>query len=224
MHVREATIPGEDFEHAAPFAPSVRNAHSRVIRASIDRVRPWIAACWTGTDSDPFPRDFIRSWRKNPPGEDLLALVPNVTRVGHGAFSFRFVSWDGERFRVRVESAGFRGWHGFDLRAVGDACEVTHTLEVELSGAARGVRRRNARAGERLRWYPRERDRALESTEASRRTRRSNRRRRRARQLRNPSSPSLPPAPSSTAGASTSRAICRRTRITTRARGPWVAM
>jgi len=139
MHVHEATAPGEDSAHASRFAPSVHNAHARVLHASIEQVRPWIAACWTGTDRDPFPRDFIQSWRENPPGEDPLALVPNITRLGHGVFSFRFVSWDGEHFRLRVESPGYRGWHGFDLRAVGDACEVTHTLEFELSGRARVV-------------------------------------------------------------------------------------
>jgi hypothetical protein len=111
----------------------MRNVHSREMAAPIERVRPWIEASWTGTARDPFPRDVLRTWRKNPPGEDPLALLPGVTRVGHGFFSFLFESWDGARWRVRVESPDFRGWHGFDLEATPTACRVTHTIELELS-------------------------------------------------------------------------------------------
>jgi hypothetical protein len=113
------------------------NVHRRMIDASVDEIRPWIESAWTGTDRDIFPRDVIRSWRKNPPGIDPLALVPNVTRVGHGMFSFRFDSWDGTFWRVRVESKEHLGWHGFDLRPVGERTEITHTLEMDLKGKAR---------------------------------------------------------------------------------------
>ncbi len=115
------------------------NVHEREMAAPIERIRPWIEAGWTGTERDPFPRDVIRSWRKNPPGVDRLALIPGVTRIGHGPFSFRFESWDGQRWRVRVESAGFRGWHGFDLEPTARGCRVRHTLELELTGATRLV-------------------------------------------------------------------------------------
>lgn len=111
----------------------MRNVHSREVMAPVELVRPWIEAGWTGTSQDPFPRDVLRSWRRNPPGIAPLALVPNVTRMGHGLFSFRFESWDGERWRVRVESRDFRGWHGFDLEGTPRGCRVTHTIEVECS-------------------------------------------------------------------------------------------
>ena len=98
------------------------------MRAPIERVRPWIEAAWTGTSHDPFPHDLLKSWRQNPPGTDPLALIPDVTRMGHGPFSFRFQSWDGERWRVRFESNAFQGWHGFDLQTTPLGCRVTHTV------------------------------------------------------------------------------------------------
>ncbi len=116
----------------------MKNVHLREMTAPIEVVRPWIEASWTGTPRDPFPCDVLRSWRKNPPGADPLALIPDVTRLGHGPFSFRFESWDGERWRVRIESKDFRGWHGFDLQTTALGCRVTHTIEVtpSLVGAA----------------------------------------------------------------------------------------
>ena len=111
----------------------MKNVHVREMRAPIERVRPWIEASWTGTPRDPFPRDILKSWRKNPPGADPLALIPDVTRVGHGFFSFRFQSWDGERWRVRIDSDDVRGWHGFDLQASPLGCRVTHTIEATPS-------------------------------------------------------------------------------------------
>jgi hypothetical protein len=117
----------------------MRNVHAREMFAPIELVRPWIEAGWTGGARDPFPRDVLRSWRRNPPGVDPLALVPHVTRVGHGFFSFRFESWDGERWRVRLESREVRGWHGFDLQATPSGCRVTHTLELDSSVKARAL-------------------------------------------------------------------------------------
>ena len=111
----------------------MRNVHLREMSAPIDLVRPWIEASWTGTSRDPFPRDVLKSWRRNPPGADPLALIPEVTRVGHGLFAFRFQSWDGRRWRVRIESQDFQGWHGFDLQTTAVGCRVTHTIEVTPS-------------------------------------------------------------------------------------------
>jgi len=111
----------------------MRNVHAREMGVPIDLVRPWIEASWTGTSRDPFPRDVLKSWRKNPPDVDPLALVPNVTSMGHATFSFRFESWNGERWRVRVESQDFQGWHGFDLQSTPNRCRVTHTIELALS-------------------------------------------------------------------------------------------
>lgn len=115
----------------------MKNVHLRDMTAPIELVRPWIEASWTGTPRDPFPRDVLKSWRKNPPGADPLALIPDVTRVGRGPFSFRFESWDGARWRVRVESENFQGWHGFDLETTALGCRVTHAIEVipSLGGA-----------------------------------------------------------------------------------------
>ena len=107
----------------------MRNVHVRRLAAPLDRVRPWIEACWSGTDRDCFPRDVIASWRKNPPGADPLALIPGETMVGHGPFRFRLRSWDGYAWRVDVVGS-LTGWHGFDLAADGDGCLITHTLEL----------------------------------------------------------------------------------------------
>ncbi|MEO8797761.1 MAG: hypothetical protein ABI551_07750 [Polyangiaceae bacterium] len=113
------------------------NVHRRVIAASAEEIRPWIESAWSATERDIFPRDAIRSWRKNPPGIEPLALIPGVTRVGHGMFSFRVEAWDGTFWRARIESDQYRGWQGFDLRPIGDACELTHTVECDLQGAGR---------------------------------------------------------------------------------------
>ena len=111
----------------------MKNVHSRVLFHSIAAVRPWIEAAWSATEDDVFPRDFIRSWRKNPEGVAPGALVPGVTRMGHGPFTFTLRQWDGARWRV--DFAG--GWHGFDLEARGDRTEITHTLEGDLGLAFR---------------------------------------------------------------------------------------
>jgi len=107
----------------------IRNVHARRVAAPIERVRPWIEACWSGGDRDCFPRDVIANWRKNPPGANPLALIPGETLIGHGPFRFRLRAWDGTSWRVDV-IGGLVGWHGFDLRPDGDDCLVTHTLEL----------------------------------------------------------------------------------------------
>jgi hypothetical protein len=117
----------------------VINTHTRLFRSPIDALRPLVEAAWSGAPGDPFPRDLIRSWRRNPAGEAPLALLPGVTRIGHGPFSFRFESWDGSRWRVRVERRGYAGWHGFELREAPGGTVVTHTIELSLSGTARVV-------------------------------------------------------------------------------------
>lgn len=114
----------------------MKNVHSRVLQASIDAVRPWIEACWSGTERDAFPRDVIATWRKNPAGVDPGALVPGQTLVGHGLFRFRLRAWDGARWRVDIVD-GPQGWHGFDLEEVEGGCRVTHTLQMDLSGKNR---------------------------------------------------------------------------------------
>jgi hypothetical protein len=116
-------------------AASMRNVHTRRIAAPIERVRPWIEACWSGGDRDSFPHDVIASWRRNPPGADPLALIPGETVLGHGPFRFRLRVWDG--FVWRVDLLGARGWHGFDLAPEGDGCRVTHSVELQGALSAR---------------------------------------------------------------------------------------
>ncbi|HVI73413.1 MAG TPA: hypothetical protein VM683_00385 [Anaeromyxobacteraceae bacterium] len=115
---------------------SIRNVHVRRVGAPIERVRPWIEACWSAGDRDCFPRDVIATWRRNPAGIDPLALIPGVTLVGHGPFRFRLRAWDGLTWRVDVVG-GLVGWHGFDLAPDGDGCRVTHTLELQKTLSAR---------------------------------------------------------------------------------------
>jgi len=113
------------------------NIHSRVLRAPIEAVQPWIERSWSGGDKDIYPRDVVRSWRKNPPEVAKDALVPGVTRMGHGPFCFRFEEWDGRRWRVTVEKAGYLGWHGFDLEPVASGSRIIHTIDLQLRGMAR---------------------------------------------------------------------------------------
>jgi hypothetical protein len=114
----------------------MRNVHARRVAAPLERVRPWIEACWSGADRDCFPRDVIRSWRRNPDGIDPLALVPGTTLLGHGPFRFRLRVWDGRAWRVDVVGRP-GGWHGLDLAPDGDGCWITHTLELENTLSAR---------------------------------------------------------------------------------------
>lgn len=114
----------------------MQNVHTRRVGASIERVRPWIEACWTGGDRDCFPRDVIGTWRRNPPGADPLALIPGETLLGHGPFRFRLRVWNGQVWRVDVVGSPVR-WHGFDLAPDGGGCRVTHTLELESTLSAR---------------------------------------------------------------------------------------
>lgn len=116
--------------------PSVRNVHTRRVPATVERVRPWIEALWSGGARDCFPRDAVPSWRRNPPGVDPLALVPGKTILGHGPFRFRLREWDGRVWRADVMGGGV-GWHGFDLAPDGDGCRVTYKLELDANLPAR---------------------------------------------------------------------------------------
>jgi hypothetical protein len=113
------------------------NTHTRVLRASPEAIARFIESAWSGTADDPFPRDVIATWRKNPTGVAPLALVPTLTSIGHGPFRFRFESWDGRRWRVRVNQDGYRGWHGFELEAIEGGTRLTHRIELALTGSAR---------------------------------------------------------------------------------------
>jgi hypothetical protein len=116
--------------------PAMRNVHVRRVAAPIERVRPWIEACWSGGDRDCFPHDVIPNWRRNPPGADPDALIPGETLVGHGPFRFRLRAWDGHIWRVDLIGR-LVGWHGFDLVPEADGCRVTHTVELATSPMSR---------------------------------------------------------------------------------------
>jgi hypothetical protein len=107
------------------------NVHRRLFSVPPEVLRPWIEAAWSGTTRDCFPRDVIRSWRKNPPGVDPLALIPGVTRLGHAWFTFHLRQWDGERWRVEFGTSSLRGWHRFDLLPQNGGSLLTHIIWLE---------------------------------------------------------------------------------------------
>jgi hypothetical protein len=104
------------------------NVHCRLFSVPPETLRPWLEAAWSGTTRDCFPRDVIASWRKNPPGVDPLALIPGVTKLGHGWFTFHLREWNGERWRVEFETPSLRGWHRFDLLPENGGSLLTHTI------------------------------------------------------------------------------------------------
>ncbi|MDB4975997.1 MAG: hypothetical protein JWN48_4338 [Myxococcaceae bacterium] len=55
------------------------------------------------------------------------------TRFGHGPFSFHVEHWDGRTLRARIETPGYRGQHGFTLRAEAGHVIVTHELDAQLA-------------------------------------------------------------------------------------------
>jgi hypothetical protein len=115
----------------------MENRHTCYFTHAPERIRPWIERAWTGTPEDVFPRDVLRTWRKNPEGVDPMAFVPGTTWIGHGPFRFRAERWDGSAWRVRVEAPGVQGWHGFDLSPAPGGARLTHTLQAELGGLMR---------------------------------------------------------------------------------------
>jgi len=110
------------------------NVHCRLFSAPPEALQSWIEATWSGTPQDAFPRDVIKSWRKNPPGVDPLALVPGKTKLGHGGFTFHFREWNGERWRVEFNGPWFNGWHGFELRELGGGAHLMHTISLQATG------------------------------------------------------------------------------------------
>lgn len=108
----------------------MKSVHTRLLNAPIEAVRPWIDRAWSGTQEDVFPRDYIRTWRRNARGEKTAALVPGDTWVGHGMFRFQFAQWDGITWRVELPRGV--GHHGFHLESVGEQTRITHTLDASL--------------------------------------------------------------------------------------------
>jgi len=110
------------------------NVHRRVFSVQPEALRPWLEAAWSGTTRDCFTRDVIASWRKNPPGVDPLALIPGVTKLGHGRFAFRLQQWDGERWRVDFKTPSLWGWHRFDLLPQSGGSLLTHAIQLQGTG------------------------------------------------------------------------------------------
>lgn len=111
----------------------MKNSHSRYFHHPPESIRPWIDFVWSGTDRDLFPRDFIPSRRSNPKGAPPLALIPGVTRLGHGPFDFVFRKWDGSCWEVDFSEKGKRvGWHGFDLIAAGAGSRLVHMIKADF--------------------------------------------------------------------------------------------
>ena len=111
----------------------MRNLHTRIIHHPIEAVRTWIGQAWSGTRNDIFPRDVFPSWRSNPDGTD--ALIPGVTKLGHGPFVFTLRWWDGVRWRADLDSNA--GYHAFQLQQQGTKTRLIHSLDAQLSLAAR---------------------------------------------------------------------------------------
>jgi hypothetical protein len=111
----------------------MRNLHTRIIQHPVEAVRPWIAQAWSGTKNDIFPRDVFPSWRSNPDGTDTL--IPGVTKLGHGPFVFTLRWWDGIRWRADLDSNA--GYHAFHLQQQGKKTRLIHSLDAQLSLAAR---------------------------------------------------------------------------------------
>lgn len=108
---------------------SIRHVHTRRIAAPLSEVVQAIDSLWSHGKRDALPRE-LSGWRRTPPGADGLAVG---TRFGHGPFSFEVEHWDGQTLRARIETAGFQGHHGFELRSEGERVVVTHDLDAQLT-------------------------------------------------------------------------------------------
>lgn len=115
------------------------NIHRRLFSVPPETLRPWLEVAWSGTSRDCFPRDVISSWRKNPPGVDPLALIPGITKLGHGRFTFHLQQWNGERWRVEFENSSLRGWHRFDLLPQNGGSLLTHIISLQAKGVRGGL-------------------------------------------------------------------------------------
>lgn len=111
----------------------MKTIHTRTLDYPIASVRPWISLAWSGSQQDIFPRDVIPSWRSNPDGS--TGLVPGVTLLGHGPFTFTLRWWDGVWWRADLDSDA--GWQSFHLIAQGRRTRVVHTLDASLGLATR---------------------------------------------------------------------------------------
>lgn len=107
---------------------AIQHVHVRRFLAPQAEVVALIDALWSRTSRDALPRE-LGGWRRTPAGTQGFVTG---TRFGHGPFSFQVEQWDGETLSARIETAGFRGHHGFTLRREGEAVVVTHRLDAQV--------------------------------------------------------------------------------------------
>jgi hypothetical protein len=105
----------------------IRHVHVRRFHAPLAEVVALVDSSWSGGPLDAVPR-ALGGWRRTPAGAQGFAAG---TRFGHGPFSFLVEHWDGRRLRARIETAGFRGGHGFEVHSEGDQVVVTHDLDAQ---------------------------------------------------------------------------------------------
>ncbi|MFO0678874.1 MAG: hypothetical protein U0169_20265 [Polyangiaceae bacterium] len=117
----------------------MKDIHSREFDVRPADLARLVVRSWSGAADDPFPRDVIATWRKNPAGVADGALVPGVTLLGHAGLAFRFERWDGRSFALASVHPAFRGRHAFHLVETTNGTRLVHELELELTGASRVV-------------------------------------------------------------------------------------
>jgi hypothetical protein len=108
---------------------AISHVHVRRFAAPRTQLVALIDELWSRSSRDGLPRQ-LHGWRRNPEGSAGMAVG---TRFGHGPFSFEVEQWDGQTLRARIETAGFRGHHGFVLRVERDEVVVSHELHAELT-------------------------------------------------------------------------------------------
>jgi hypothetical protein len=108
---------------------TIRHTHVRSFVAPLPEVVAAIDALWSGGPLDAVPA-ALHGWRKSPRGAQGFAVG---TRFGHGPFSFFVDQWDGRTLRARIETAGFRGYHGFAIAHEAERVVVTHDLDAKLT-------------------------------------------------------------------------------------------
>jgi hypothetical protein len=107
----------------------IRHVHVRRFVAPRAAVVAGIDALWGGGPLDAVPR-AMHGWKRSPSGGRSFEVG---TRFGHGPFSFCVEHWDGHILRARVETKGFRGFHGFTLENEGEHVVLTHDLDARLT-------------------------------------------------------------------------------------------
>jgi hypothetical protein len=114
----------------------VENTHRRLFPYRPEEIHRWLLAAWSGGPDDVFPRDLIRTWRRNPAELPAEAFVAGVTRIGHGPFAFLVREVNATGWQVDV--VGRNGLqHGFAMVAAPGGTLLTHRIHGPLRGGMR---------------------------------------------------------------------------------------